>query len=153
MEAISKPLPISKHFQLEKLADGVYAAISVDGTGSMSNAGIIDLGDRIVIFDTFFTPQAAEDLRIAIEQLTDKPVTYVINSHMHGDHVHGNQVFAPQADIIATPRTRALIGTRVVENLAENTSDIAGGQAFVKSLEEQVEQEKNEDKRRQLELS
>jgi glyoxylase-like metal-dependent hydrolase (beta-lactamase superfamily II) len=153
MEITQKSLPISKHFQLEKLADGVYAAISIDGTGSMSNAGIIDLGDRIVIFDTFFTQQAAEDLRIAVEQLTDKPVTYVINSHMHGDHVHGNQIFAPEADIIATPRTRELMETRVVENLAENKSDIAGGQAFLKSLEEQIEQEKNEDKGRQLQLS
>jgi len=153
MEAISKSLPISKHFQLEQLADGIYAAISIDGTGSMSNAGIIDLGDHIVIFDTFFTPQAAEDLRIAVEQLSDKPITYVINSHMHGDHVHGNQIFAPEADIIATPRTRELMETRVVENLAENKSDIAGGQALLKSLEERIKQEKNEDKGRQLELS
>src|SRR5258706_8222420 len=153
METTQKSLPISKHFQLEKLADGVYAAISIDGTGSMSNAGIIDLGDRTLIFDTFFTQQAAEDLRIAVEQLTDKPVTYVINSHMHGDHVHGNQIFAPEADIIATPRTRELMETRVVEKLAENKSDIAGGQAFLKSLEERIEQEKDEDKRKQLQLS
>src|SRR2546429_579321 len=66
---------------------------------------------------------------------------------------NGNKIFATGADIIATPRTRELMETRVVENLAENKSDIAGGQAFLKSLEEQIEQEKNEDKGRQLELS
>lgn len=153
MEAFSKFLPISKHFQLEQLADGVYAAISIDGTGSMSNAGIIDLGDHILIFDTFFTPQAAQDLRVAVEQLTGKHVAWVINSHMHGDHVHGNQVFSSEADIIATSGTRELIATRVADNLAENKSDIAGGMAFLKSLEEQIEQEQNEDKRRQLQLS
>jgi cyclase len=153
LETTKKPSPIAKHFQLQQLKDGIYAAISIDGTGSMSNAGIIDLGDCILIFDTFFTPQAAEDLRLAAEQLLDKPVRYVINSHMHEDHVHGNQVFSKEADIIATSRTRELIGTRVVENLAENKSDIAGGQAVLKSLEEQIVQEQNVEKRKQLELS
>lgn len=100
-------LPTSRHFQLEQLAEGVYAAISIDGTGSMSNAGIIDLGDTTLIFDTFATPQAAQDLRSAAEQLIGHPIAYVVNSHKHGDHVWGNQVFVPAADIVATGKTRA----------------------------------------------
>jgi glyoxylase-like metal-dependent hydrolase (beta-lactamase superfamily II) len=97
----------SRHFHLEQLAQGVYAAISIDGTGSMSNAGIIDLGGTTLIFDTFGTPQAAQDLRAAAEQLLGQPIAYVVNSHRHGDHFWGNQVFHPAATIIATERTRA----------------------------------------------
>ncbi len=100
-------LPTSRHFQLEQLADGIYAAISIDGTGSMCNAGIIDLGDTTLIFDTLATSQAAQDLRNAAEQLTGHPITYVINSHKHGDHVWGNQVFSPDGHIISTVKTRA----------------------------------------------
>ena len=99
-------LPTSRHFQLEQLANGIYAAISIDGTGSMCNAGIVDLGDSTLIFDTLATSQAAQDLRNAAEQLTGHPIIYVINSHKHGDHVWGNQVFSQNAHIISTTKTR-----------------------------------------------
>ncbi len=105
-------LPTSRHFQLEELLDGVYAAIGIPGTGSGSNAGIIDLGDRTLVFDTFLTPQAGDDLRAAAERLTGRPVSYVINSHMHADHIHGNQAFALDTPIVATSRTRELIAGR-----------------------------------------
>ncbi len=77
----------------------------------MGNAGIVDLGDRTLVFDTMFTPQAATDLRQAAEELTGHPVTYVVNSHEHFDHVHGNQVFSG-AQIIATSATRDLIAKK-----------------------------------------
>lgn len=83
----------SKHFHLEKVSEGVYAAIAKEGGGSVGNSGFIDLGDRTVIFDTFNTPQAAEDLKRAAEKETSAPITWVVNSHFHGDHIRGNQVF------------------------------------------------------------
>jgi cyclase len=86
-------LPTSRHFQLEQLAEGVYAAIALAGGGSGSNAGMIDLGDRTLVFDTFLTPQAADELRAAAEHLLGRPVAYVINSHWHCDHIQGNQAF------------------------------------------------------------
>ncbi|MGZ4112683.1 MAG: MBL fold metallo-hydrolase [Tumebacillaceae bacterium] len=98
-------LPNSEYFTLQQLADGVYAAISKEGTGSWANAGIIDLGDQTLIFDTFATPKAAEDLRKAAELLTGRSTCIVINSHDHIDHVQGNQVFA-DCTIISTPLTR-----------------------------------------------
>ncbi len=105
-------LPTSNHFRLEQLADGVYAAIAIEGTGSGSNAGIIDLGERTLVFDTFLTPQAGDDLRAAAEQLLGRPVASVINSHFHSDHVQGNQAFGPETAIISTGRTRELLETR-----------------------------------------
>jgi glyoxylase-like metal-dependent hydrolase (beta-lactamase superfamily II) len=94
MASTGRHLPTSKHFRLEQLLDGVYAAIGIPGSGSGSNAGIIDLGDRTLVFDTFLTPQAGDDLRAAAEHLTGRPVAAVINSHWHADHIHGNQAFA-----------------------------------------------------------
>jgi cyclase len=96
----------SQHFRLEHLADGVYAAIGRDDGGAYSNAGIVDLGDRTLIFDTFKTPQAAQDLRSAAEALTGRQASLVIISHAHSDHWGGNQVFADDALILTTHAIR-----------------------------------------------
>jgi cyclase len=101
--------PSSKHFRLEKLADGVYAAIHREGGAAIGNAGIIDLGGRTLLYDTFIAPRPAADLRTAAEALTGRPIDAVINSHWHNDHIWGNQVFGPDTDIISTEETRRLI--------------------------------------------
>ena len=95
-------------FTIQKLADGIYAAIAKNGGHAICNAGIIDLGDATLIFDPFMSVQAATDLKLAADQLTHHPVKYVINSHYHNDHIGGNQVFEG-ASIISTYRTRDLI--------------------------------------------
>jgi cyclase len=101
-----KILPVSEHFKLEKLSEGVFAAIASENGAAFSNAGIIDLGDITVIFDTFETPKAASDLKAAAESLTGRPAAFVINSHNHADHWFGNQVFDGQTTIVATNKTR-----------------------------------------------
>jgi cyclase len=105
----SRQPPESKHFRLEQLADGVYAAIHIDGGAAIGNAGIVDLGDRTLIYDTFIAPQAAVDLRTAAEALTGRPIDAVIDSHWHNDHIWGNQVFSANTDIVSTEETRRLI--------------------------------------------
>ena len=107
----------SKHFKVFKLADGVFAAIAVNGGAAISNAGIIDLGDRTLIFDTFMTPQAARDLRRAAQELTGREPELIINSHYHNDHIWGNQVFSPQALFISTVQTLELMRTDGREEL------------------------------------
>jgi cyclase len=138
-------LPTSRHFQLEQLAEGIYTAISIANTGSWSNAGIIDLGETTLIFDTFATPQAAQDLRAAAEQLIGQPIAHVINSHKHGDHYWGNQVFSPDADIIATEKTRA----DMLKYVDMNKEDMQRGiENDIRELEAKAAQEPDEAKRR-----
>ena len=45
-----------------------------------------------MIFDTFFTPAAIEELIAEIQTLTKLPIKYAVNSHYHLDHTGGNQV-------------------------------------------------------------
>jgi len=102
--------PKSAYFQLEKLADGVYAALAEEATGaSQCNSAIIDLGNYTLIFDTFLTPKAAVDLKYAAEELTGRPASFVVNSHFHYDHWLGNQVFDERTSILASKLTRELI--------------------------------------------
>jgi cyclase len=107
MRHTSTQVPISDHFEIHPIAEGVYAATAIAGGAAFSNAGIIDLGDRTLIFDTFETPKAAQDLKLSAEQLTGRSASLVIISHAHDDHWLGNQVFADHADILSTHATRA----------------------------------------------
>ena len=135
----------SRHFQLEKLADGVYAAIHNEGGWAFSNAGIIDLGDLTVIFDTFLTPRAAEALRNSAEALTGKPVKIVINSHYHNDHVWGNQVFRPQAEIISSERTSQMIATLGKEEYREHKAQSLERLKELQASYHQVEEYRKQD--------
>ena len=79
-------------FQLVPVANGVYAAIAKSGGLASGNAGFVIGDDGVLIFDTFFTPAALEELIGKIQKLTDKPIKYAVNSHYHLDHTGGNQV-------------------------------------------------------------
>jgi glyoxylase-like metal-dependent hydrolase (beta-lactamase superfamily II) len=113
----------SDHFTIEKIKDGIYAVIHKNGGYAICNSGIIDLGDASLVFDCFISPEAARDLKRAAEQLTSKPVKYVVNSHYHNDHVRGNQVFE-NALIISTEKTRRLVEKNEPEELEYEKSII-----------------------------
>ncbi len=137
-------LSSSRNFSLVEVAGGVYAAIASEYGAAVANAGLVDLGGRTLVFDTFLTPQAATDLRQAALQLFDRPVAYVINSHYHNDHIWGNQVFAGEAALISSARTRDLITTAGKEEFdgysANTTSQL-------RHFQEQYRQADNEDGR------
>jgi len=96
-----------ENFTIQQLAPGVWAAIQNDQFGkAICNAGIVDMGDKTLIFDPFMTPEAARELRETAERLTGRPVSIVVDSHYHNDHIRGNQEFKPEATIISTTWTR-----------------------------------------------
>jgi cyclase len=114
-------LPESRHYKLEKLADGIYAAIHNNQGGyAICNAGIIDLGDKTIIIDPFISPAAARDLKQHAEYLTGKTITLVLNLDPHSDHTRGNQVFVPGADILSTPNARKYIENHFDKEFEEN---------------------------------
>jgi len=109
----------SSHFRIQKLTTGVWAAINNDSMGhAICNAGIVDLGDKTLVFDPFMNPDAAADLRKAAESLTGRPVSLVVNSHFHNDHIRGNQLFVPAARILSTEWTRRKLMQNEPEELA-----------------------------------
>lgn len=87
-------------FTFHKIADGVYHAI---GTGSlvvMSNAAIIEGDTDVLVVDSHVTPGGAWALREELKAITPKPIRWVVNSHFHFDHSHGNQIYGPDVQII-----------------------------------------------------
>jgi len=127
-------LPVSVNFEVSRLADGVYALIHKTGGKAISNAGIIDLGDSTLIFDTFLSPSVAKEIPGIVNKLGLSPVKFVVNSHWHNDHIRGNQVFADDVKIISTRRTTELIEQNTPEHLAYEKVHAPARLAYYDSL-------------------
>jgi glyoxylase-like metal-dependent hydrolase (beta-lactamase superfamily II) len=95
---------------LVKLSDRVYAMVAsgptaIEGLGA--NSGFVVGDDGVLVIDSRYTPELANDLLKAIRSVTSAPVRYVVNTHYHPDHSWGNMVFKAQgAVIVARPETR-----------------------------------------------
>ena len=82
-----------------EVAPGVFVHISEhhwpDRTnhGEIANIGFIVGEQCVAVIDSGGSPQQGIALRIAIKQATTKPVCYVINTHVHPDHIYGNSAF------------------------------------------------------------
>jgi len=134
----------SKHFRLKQLANGVYTAIHRDGGCLICNAGIVDLGNQTMVFDTGLTPQAARDLQVAAKALTGRTPDYVVNSHYHNDHIRGNQVFT-KAIVVSTSRTRELIATKGHEELESDRKQAPESLATMKTWVKSKDAKKREE--------
>lgn len=79
---------------------------SVENQGFMNNPAFVVTGDGVVVIDPGSSVQSGRMVLRQIRQITPKPVTHVLNTHVHGDHWLGNQAIHdawPQAQILAHP--------------------------------------------------
>ena len=84
---------------VEEVAPGIYVHFGKHelpdkvNHGAIANIGFI-VGDRCVaVIDTGGNPNEGWALRQAVQETTDKPICYVINTHVHPDHIYGNIAF------------------------------------------------------------
>ena len=89
-----------KAFTFNKIAEGVYHAVGTGNLVVMSNAAVIEGERDVLVVDSHVTPGGAWALREELKAITTKPIRYVVNSHFHFDHSHGNQVYGPEVEII-----------------------------------------------------
>ncbi|MCA0405367.1 MAG: MBL fold metallo-hydrolase [Proteobacteria bacterium] len=98
--------------RLIRVSASTFAWIGANGD---SNAGVIDTPDGLVVIDTQQLPSLARMFKNAIVATLNKPISLVINTHAHLDHVAGNTLFEP-TPIIAHKKTlellNASLGTR-----------------------------------------
>lgn len=98
-----------RDFTFHQVRPDVYLAV---GTGRMvvgANAAIIVNEHEVLLVDSHITPIAARALLGALGELTPKPVRYVVNTHFHFDHAHGNQIYPHDVEVIGHEFTREVI--------------------------------------------
>jgi cyclase len=123
--------------KVTRLADGVYEIQHRDGGGG--NTTVI-IGDRqVLVVDTCFLPSAAREDIAQIRQWTDRPVTFVLNTHFHNDHNFGNRIYMdafPAITIIAQVETKKEMDRFGPGSLQREEKDSYGNQqALHKMLE------------------
>jgi quinoprotein relay system zinc metallohydrolase 2 len=96
----------------------------------MANASFVVGRDAVAVIDTLGSVKVAEELRAAIRAVTTKPIRYVINTHMHPDHVFGNAAFKADApEFVAHHKMARGLAARAERYLAAN-KDMLGAEAF-----------------------
>lgn len=93
----------------QKLDEHVYVLQFMGPGGAAGNAGgnvgAFIGADGIAIVDTGYLP-AAPKLEAALKAISNLPITYVLNTHWHGDHSDANQYFGKTAVIVAHENAR-----------------------------------------------
>jgi glyoxylase-like metal-dependent hydrolase (beta-lactamase superfamily II) len=86
--------------QVDKLKDNLFVL-----RGGGGNTAVFITADGVTVVDTKI-PGWGQPLIEKIRELTDKPVTRIINSHTHYDHVGGNVDFPVTVDVVAHANTK-----------------------------------------------
>jgi cyclase len=96
-----------------KVRDNIYM-IRNAGSG---NVTVLVSDDGVLLIDDKFAPDH-KGIMEHLEKITDKPVRYVINTHLHADHTGGNaQMQALDAKVIASQNARRIMAETQTEGL------------------------------------
>jgi glyoxylase-like metal-dependent hydrolase (beta-lactamase superfamily II) len=88
-----------------RIDDDVHVIFGLGG-----NVGVLRTARGCAIVDTMTFRMQGERIRELAEQLTGGEVQVVLNTHYHRDHTHGNPAFPSGTRIVATERTKQLLG-------------------------------------------
>ncbi|MDF3606809.1 quinoprotein relay system zinc metallohydrolase 2 [Paracoccus sp. DMF-8] len=116
--------------ELAEIADGVWlhqgaaGQISAENRGWIANLGVV-IGDSIAVIDPGASRAQGEALYAAIRQHSDRPVSHVILTHMHPDHILGAEVFAEA-------------GARVTANARLPDALALRGESWLRSIPDQI---------------
>jgi len=90
-----------KIIEVEKLKDNLFVL-----KGGGGNTAVFITANGVTVVDAK-NPGWGQPILDKIKELTNKPVTTLINTHTHGDHVSGNVEFPATVDIVVQENTKA----------------------------------------------
>jgi glyoxylase-like metal-dependent hydrolase (beta-lactamase superfamily II) len=102
---------------VEKLRDNLFML-----TGGGGNTAVLVGAAGVVVVDTK-NPGWGQPILDKIKELTPKPITTIINTHTHGDHVSGNVEFPATVEVIVQENTAANM-----QEMRASTQTAANGQ-------------------------
>jgi len=104
-------------FKSTEVVPGIYMVEGVNGFGG-GNMCLLIGEDYVAMIDDGFAP-LAPTLLAHVTETAGRPINFMINTHVHGDHVGGNAHFAEQGTVVFAHEN---IRKRLLQN-----SDPAGG--------------------------
>jgi glyoxylase-like metal-dependent hydrolase (beta-lactamase superfamily II) len=123
---------------VKKVAEGVWVAVAAPAYKVNCNTAIIEDGDGVMVVDTHSKPSAARVIVDMLRELTPKPVRYVVNTHFHWDHWHGNEVYPaayPGAEIVSNQITREAMVKKGLKRIQDH---VRGVPAEIARLREEL---------------
>jgi cyclase len=101
--AYQQPTEKPKLIEVDKLRDNLFVL-----RGGGGNTGVFITSTGVVVVDSK-NPGWGQPLLDKIKELTKNPITHLINTHTHFDHVSGNVEFPTTVEIVAHENTAALM--------------------------------------------
>jgi len=128
--AVSAPTVADPALDMREVAPGIYVHPGVHqlpdaaNHGEIANIGFV-VGEKCVaVIDTGGSPKQGEALKAAIRSRTSVPVCYVINTHVHPDHIHGNVAFKqPDVRFVGHRKLAQAMATRAQHYLTRANRD------------------------------
>lgn len=138
-------------FDIQKIADHVYAAVAKPAAVLNCNAAIFETSQDLLVVDTHSKPSAVVALVAQLKrEVSPKPVRYVVNSHFHWDHTQGTPAYRkmnPPPHIIASEATRRLLSENGAERIKQSLDQMRSTLEFT---EQQRAKTKDADALRKL---
>ena len=120
----------SQNFDIQKIAEGVYAVITKPGSPAGSNGAFIINKDDVLVVDTHYRPSFARELLEEIRKVTPLPVKYVVNTHWHNDHTQGNMAyfnaFPKGVEFLSHVNTRRDILAKAIPSISDTLKNLPG---------------------------
>jgi len=114
----SAEVPTKPNITAEDLGGGFYMLLGPGG-----NIGVSTGEDGVYMIDDKFARFGQEIIDV-VATLTDKPITYVLNTHHHGDHSGANaEMKAVGATVVAHDNVRARMGISYMNNAFNRQQD------------------------------
>jgi cyclase len=136
----------SAGYLLEKVAEGVYCAVSRESAYYVANSAVIVGDESVLVVDSGATPSTARDLIQAVRSVSDRPIRYLVDSHYHFDHTFGNAAFPRDAILIGHEATRTLLAKEAPRGCTD-CSYLDGIPARIERLQKEAATEPDTSKR------
>jgi quinoprotein relay system zinc metallohydrolase 2 len=127
--AFATALPVENIAPGVYVHHGVHKDINIDYGGDICNISFVIGNKGVAVIDTGGSPKTGAQLREAIRKVTKLPILYVINTHVHPDHVLGNAAFKQDHPVFVGHDKLALLMEQRKESYLHNQPQWVGTEA------------------------